>query len=377
MNKRLLTRRTMLKLGVAGTIGALFPARAAWARGVASSYVPARRAQADEALLGYGLVLAGGAPLRAEPNVKAKRIKALKRDEVLELRERLDADSGSAYNKVWYKIDDGYVHSQNVLEVPWTSGHPPITEAGDFGFWAELTVPYFDVRVGPGLSTGRSKYRYYGGTVYKVQKVATSDAVPAADKMLFGAIDKYWYQIEDEQFPARYFVPASYMRIIVEEEMSPISGDLAADQKLAVVDLKEQRVYAYEKGKEVFTCRCATGKNYNGGDFQTPKGEHFVYRKTPSQHMWGGAVGNEGAFDLPGIPWVSYFTTAGVAFHGTYWHNDYGAPRSHGCVNVTSENAKWLFRWTMPYADTDPKNWYTQAPWRKPDFTKVTKVKVV
>ena len=93
--------------------------------------------------------------------------------------------------------------------------------------------------------------------------------------------------------------------------------------------------------------------------------------------MWGGIVGDEGSFDLPGIPWVSYFTTGGVAFHGTYWHNDYGAPRSHGCVNVTSEDAKWLFRWSMPYADSNPENWYTQAPWRKPDFNKVTVVKVV
>lgn len=127
----------------------------------------------------------------------------------------------------------------------------------------------------------------------------------------------------------------------------------------------------------MFTARCATGRNYNGGNFQTPKGEHFCYRKTPSQHMWGGAVGNEGSFDLPGIPWVTYFVTTGVAFHGTYWHNDFGLPRSHGCVNLTSENSKWIFRWTRPVHDPAPKNWYTSVAWRKPDPEQITVVKVV
>jgi lipoprotein-anchoring transpeptidase ErfK/SrfK len=52
-------------------------------------------------------------------------------------------------------------------------------------------------------------------------------------------------------------------------------------------------------------------------------------------------------FDLPGVPFDSYFWGS-VAIHGTYWHNDYGRPRSHGCVNVPSEAAKWIFRWTTP-----------------------------
>jgi lipoprotein-anchoring transpeptidase ErfK/SrfK len=39
-----------------------------------------------------------------------------------------------------------------------------------------------------------------------------------------------------------------------------------------------------------------------------------------------------------------------VAFHGTYWHTDYGTPRSHGCVNMRPEEAKWLYRWTTPQA---------------------------
>ena len=55
-----------------------------------------------------------------------------------------------------------------------------------------------------------------------------------------------------------------------------------------------------------------------------------------------------GYYDLPGVPWVSYFYWWGVAIHGTYWHNDFGKPRSHGCVNAPTDCAKWIYRWTTP-----------------------------
>jgi len=58
--------------------------------------------------------------------------------------------------------------------------------------------------------------------------------------------------------------------------------------------------------------------------------------------------GGGSGFDLPGVPWVSYFYWTGVAFHGTYWHNDFGRPRSRGCVNLAPADAKWIYRWTLP-----------------------------
>ena len=54
-------------------------------------------------------------------------------------------------------------------------------------------------------------------------------------------------------------------------------------------------------------------------------------------------------YELPGVPWTSFFTNAGHAFHGTYWHDNFGTPMSHGCINMRTSEAKWLFRWSQPY----------------------------
>ncbi|NIV94533.1 L,D-transpeptidase family protein, partial [candidate division KSB1 bacterium] len=46
-----------------------------------------------------------------------------------------------------------------------------------------------------------------------------------------------------------------------------------------------------------------------------------------------------------------FFVETGVALHGTYWHNNFGWPMSRGCVNLRTEDAKWLFRWTVPKSE--------------------------
>ena len=71
-------------------------------------------------------------------------------------------------------------------------------------------------------------------------------------------------------------------------------------------------------------------------DYTTPRGEFSAILKMPTRHMRAPEVERNTSawFDLPGVPWSTFFTYEGIAIHGTYWHNDYGLPRSHGCVNV-------------------------------------------
>ena len=58
-----------------------------------------------------------------------------------------------------------------------------------------------------------------------------------------------------------------------------------------------------------------------------------------------GTAPNDPYYNLKDVPWVQYFYTSGESIHGTYWHDLFGRPRSHGCVNVSIQNANWLYLW--------------------------------
>jgi len=68
-------------------------------------------------------------------------------------------------------------------------------------------------------------------------------------------------------------------------------------------------------------------------------------------------------YDLPGVGWPTIFISSnGVAIHSTYWHNDYGIPKSHGCVNARPDDAKWVFRWTLPHVSYLPGEAVPELP---------------
>ena len=156
-----------------------------------------------------------------------------------------------------------------------------------------------------------------------------------------------WYQILEDKWDLVYYVPAHHMRLVPPAELRPITPEVPINYKRLEVSIEKQMVTAYEYGQPVFLARAATGAEFSNGQYYTPAGRHMTFHKRPSRHMARGNLAANG-FDLPGVPWVSYFTEKGVAFHGTYWHNDYGRPRSHGCVNLTPRTAKWIYRWTYP-----------------------------
>ena len=57
----------------------------------------------------------------------------------------------------------------------------------------------------------------------------------------------------------------------------------------------------------------------------------------------------QSGYSTPAVPWSTMISGDGVAIHGAFWHNSFGEKRSHGCINVTPEDAKWIFRWTTPH----------------------------
>jgi lipoprotein-anchoring transpeptidase ErfK/SrfK len=104
--------------------------------------------------------------------------------------------------------------------------------------------------------------------------------------------------------------------------------------KQIVVDLSDQRAFAYENGQLLRSFVVSTGLPAT----PTVQGDYRVYLKYNAQRMTGPG------YDLPGVPWVMYFYQ-GYSFHGTYWHNNFGNPMSHGCVNMRTPEAEWLYNW--------------------------------
>jgi lipoprotein-anchoring transpeptidase ErfK/SrfK len=100
------------------------------------------------------------------------------------------------------------------------------------------------------------------------------------------------------------------------------------------VDLTNQRVHAYEGKKRLKTFVVSTGT------WRTPTvtGQYQIYVKYRYADMAGPG------YYLPDVPYVMYFYR-GYGLHGTYWHNNFGTPMSHGCVNLTIEDSGWIFEW--------------------------------
>jgi lipoprotein-anchoring transpeptidase ErfK/SrfK len=159
-----------------------------------------------------------------------------------------------------------------------------------------------------------------------------------------------------------YCVPAAHLRPISREEIKPISSHLDEGQKRIEIDLSQQIVYAYEEDRLVYQADISSGIHSpqptpNGIPTDTPQGNFHISLKTPSRHMGDGDLTSSlDAYELPGVPWVSFFHAIGVGFHGTYWHDNFGSPMSHGCVNMRNEDAKWLYRWTTP--EIGHTEWY-------------------
>jgi len=114
------------------------------------------------------------------------------------------------------------------------------------------------------------------------------------------------------------------------------------------VSIANQALVAYEGMKPVFATLVSTGEA-GLDDPETTKstvlGEFRIFAKHVTTTMSSEMVGEE--FELKDIPYVQYFQE-GYALHAAYWHDDFGIPRSHGCINLSPEDARWLFSWTEP-----------------------------
>lgn len=162
-----------------------------------------------------------------------------------------------------------------------------------------------------------------GDTLFKI---ATRHGVSVNDLMAHNQISN----------PNRIFVG---QRLIIPAAGSPPPASNApaapsASGKIILVVLSQQRTYAYENGQLLREFIVSTGLPRT----PTVTGDYAVYVKYRAARMRGPG------YDLANVPYVMYFYR-GYGLHGTYWHNNFGQPMSHGCVNLRTSDAEWLFNW--------------------------------
>lgn len=116
----------------------------------------------------------------------------------------------------------------------------------------------------------------------------------------------------------------------------------AAEEKWIEVSLSEQKLRAWEGNKLVIEFPVSTGLWA-----PTPKGEFRIWHKTRNQSMKGGLKELGTYYNLPNVP-NNMFFYQGYAIHGAYWHNNFGHPMSHGCVNSPLVSAAQIFEWAGP-----------------------------
>ncbi len=291
----------------------------------------------QDSVLPLGRVTARKIDGFSKPSFSADLKKSYWQDLVLRITGVALGGADSGHNRVWYLVNDEcYVHSGDIQPVEIRLNEPR-TDLPEGGLLAEVSVPFTDAPWEFRLPE-RLAYRLYYGTTHWISAVIQDDE---------GAV---WYRIDDDKWKVKYYVRAEHLRIVTAEDIAPISPDLPPEAKRMEIRLPEQVVIAYEGDAPVFMARTATGARFREGDYTTPTGVYMTNRKRPSRHMAAGDGADANSYDLPGVPWVCYLLENGISFHGTYWHNNFGRPRSHGCVNLSTQDARWVYRWTYPSA---------------------------
>ncbi len=332
-------RRQFLKLGGAVLAGLWCPPAAVWADPL--ELQPLQDFLPPPASLGR--IINDREAIRKAPSPTAQVVAWKTRDDIIPLKASVVGTAPWPSNPIWYYTGDGFIHSGYVQPCE-NLPQPVVTEIIPPGMWAEVTVPVAFSRTMPDSSYVLR--RLYYETVYRVVGAVQ-------DKQ--GA---WWYQLQEgiAWAPGPY-VPATMLRLLSREDLAPISPGYP--DKWIHIDISDQRLTCFEGQTPVFSTPVASGL----WDTATPLGEFRILYKRHAQRMIGDG------YDLVGVAFPSYFTESGVAIHGTYWHNDYGRRRSHGCLNVPSRAARWVFRWVEPYV---PYELYTYRCSTPEEGTRVT-----
>jgi hypothetical protein len=279
----------------------------------------------------------------SEPTTGSRMTYILRYDDVIRVRKVVAGQRFRPNNDQWLETKHGYVYASLVQPVGW---HIPAIPQADLGAgrWAELIVPYSDSL----WYLVRSERRAFAGRVYYGSIHRVTELAADVEGTAYYRVEELYQSV---------FIRAAHLRLIPDEDLAPISPEVAPHDRHIEVDLAAQRLTALERGAPVWAHPIASG----GPGHETPTGTFGVFQKRVSSRLLASTTPDDPAYyNLPGTPFVAYFESENwVAAHGTLWHNDYGRAVSHGCLNLPPGAARWLWRWMTPIAE--PGAFFTNA----------------
>jgi L,D-transpeptidase catalytic domain len=215
----------------------------------------------------------------------------------------------------------------------------------DFHGWEiprDIDFPFALIR-----REGARRYRYENGKLSDAGAIPWRSAVALTGKQAFFS-GRLHFEAKDHTY-----VSDQYASRLDPPKKMPGWG--ANGEKWIDINISKQTLVAYEGTKAVFATLVSTGEA-GLGDPETTKstarGIFRIHTKHLTATMDSDVVGEE--FELRDIPYVQYFQD-GYALHAAYWHDRFGRPKSHGCVNLSPEDARRLFFWTEPAL---PPGWH-------------------
>ncbi|HEY8947132.1 MAG TPA: L,D-transpeptidase [Polyangiaceae bacterium] len=149
------------------------------------------------------------------------------------------------------------------------------------------------------------------------------------------------------------WAPRSILRLVPARTNFPSMA--TGDRKWIDVSINDQTLVAYSGRRPVYATLVSTGRGGLGDpetEQATVRGTFMIHQKEVSSTMDGEEDSAADSYALRDVPFVQYFHK-GFALHGTYWHDEFGRIRSHGCVNLSPIDAAWLFEWTDPVVPSD------------------------
>lgn len=279
-----------------------------------------------------------------KPALDERIVTAYGADAVLPVLGRATGESWSGQHDqdtVWWRTPEGYIHAVTAQFCPYAPTPKVLHPIRDPGVWIEIAAPLTMLAADPSPKAEQGP-RVYAESVFRAVASAIDDE---------GTV---WYRLTHQTDELDYsWVRAHHARILDPASWQPIAPKR---RKSIHVDRATQTLFAYEDGQEVARARVSTGgrrilpeQGIIGQ--RTLPGDYNVTLKAPAARLTWGTPGVD-AYDTLGVPYLMFFDPL-IGIHGAYWHNNFGVPQSHGCINVRPAFAHWLYLWTTPFVDYD------------------------